>query len=121
MLRALRAFSWNRPSLKLWLASQLTEDWTPHKIQGMDASVPGVMEGEGVLEGVPGNREWTNLPNVWRNGDHTKLNGNWCDNRYYNNALPVLWEFSHSSLLVIDLSQPPSIFPASLSMDSKER
>jgi len=45
---------------------------------------------------VPGYDEWTNLPNVWFNRDNgtAKLNGNHCDNRYHENALPILWDSS---------------------------
>lgn len=61
----------------------------------MDASVPSDREGEGVTMvrarqrplGEPAERLAQRRPGA-------KLDGNWIDNQYHENALPCLWEFS---------------------------
>ena len=43
---------------------------------------------------MPGNDPWTNLPNVYHDGSRANLNGNWYDNRYHDNAMPSLREYT---------------------------
>lgn len=88
------------PCFFLGSAPMSIGEWIPHKIQGMGAPVLGVMEGRSIFE-VPGYDEWTNMPNVWHNGDKAKLNGNHCENTYRKNAMPVLWESLSQARLLL--------------------
>lgn len=60
----------------------------PHKIQGTDAPVPGVMEEESV--NVSSENPWQNVPNLNFDRDDRKvrLNYNWYDNANSNWAVP---------------------------------
>lgn len=78
---------------------------------------------------VPGNDSWRYSPNVWHNGDKAKLNGNHVENKFYNNAMPVLRESSSTARSAFgrsfpypkDLIHPPSILPVSCRRDSMSR
>jgi hypothetical protein len=99
----------------------------PHKIQDLDASGSGGMEGENTTC-VSGENPWQNVPNMNfnRNDRKIKLNYNWYDNYNSNWAVASLVRESPSNPLpkkrrffyFSDLSQPPSMRPISCNCDS---
>jgi hypothetical protein len=69
-----------------------------YKIQGMDASVPSVLEEERHNRLVPENDDepWRNVPYVNWNRDNSQvnLNANWRSNDNSNYSVPTLREYS---------------------------
>ena len=101
----------------------------PYKIQDLDASGSGVMEGENTAC-VSDENPWHNVPNLNFNRDDRKikLNYNWNDNHNPNWSVPSFVRESPSQtppmsiggvcFYTIDFDHPPSILPISCNCDS---
>lgn len=90
------------PCFLLEQAPMSIGEFVPHKIQDLDASESGVMEGESALA-VPGEKPWANVPNLNFDSDNRKiqLNYNWCDNYNSNWAVPSFVRDSPSQTPVV--------------------